>query len=151
MEATKDWIRNLPSTNYRIFLGIWLSVFVVLAFTICVAIQREIQVEAIYAIFAFLGVVLGLDVTQFNIKRKTEIVTPPQTTAENAVSQVPAVDFTRGYTASVLTKQAAQQAAEVLDRSAKGWIPPGLATATIEAEQPQTATIAAAHAFDPGA
>lgn len=87
LQSTKDWIRDLPSTNYRIFLGIWLSVFVVLAFTVCIAIQREIQVEAVYAVFAFLGVVLGLDVTQFNIKRKTEIVTPPQTTADNAVSQ----------------------------------------------------------------
>lgn len=86
MQSMKAWIRDLPSTNYRIFLGIWLSVLVVLVFTLCVAIQREIQVEAVYAIFAFLGVVLGLDVTQFNIKRKTEIVTPPQVTAEHAVS-----------------------------------------------------------------
>lgn len=84
VEATKAWIRDLPSTNYRIFIGIWLSVCVILIFTVCIAIQRELQIEAMYAVILFLGTLLGLDVTQFVMKRKTEIVTPPQTTAEHA-------------------------------------------------------------------
>lgn len=86
VESTKDWIRTLPSTNYRIFVSLWLSVLVVLVFTIAVVQGREFSTEQMFTIFGFLGLLLGLDVTQFVMKRKTEIVTPPESLASNATT-----------------------------------------------------------------
>lgn len=71
VESTKEWIRTLPSTNYRIFVSLWLSVLVVLVFTIAVVEGREFSTEQMFTIFGFLGLLLGLDVTQFVMKRKS--------------------------------------------------------------------------------
>jgi hypothetical protein len=82
----KAWVSDLASTPYKAFISVWLAVFVTVVFTICIALKQELQVEAMYGVFIFVGGMIGADVTQFSIKRKTEIVTPPQTTAENATA-----------------------------------------------------------------
>lgn len=110
-DGIKDWIRNLPSTNYKAFISIWLSVAVVMIFTTCIALEIQLQTEAVYAVFIFLGGLVGADVTQFVMKRKTEIVTPPAAMAENTKTTT----VTSGPSASVLTKDDAQLAAEVLE------------------------------------
>lgn len=79
----KSWVSDLPTTNYKALVSVWLSVIVVIAITTCIVLQIEIQTEALYAVFIFLGGMIGADVTQFVQKRKTEIVTPPQAMAEN--------------------------------------------------------------------
>jgi disulfide bond formation protein DsbB len=80
----KNWIADLATTNFRIFLSMMLAVVLVLVLLIGVMLRIELQAEVVWALLAFVGAMLGIDVTQFSIKRKTEIVTPPQTTAENA-------------------------------------------------------------------
>lgn len=82
----KQWVSDLPTTNYKAFVSVWLSVLVVLAITTCIVLQRDVQTEALYAVFIFLGGMIGADVTQFIQKRKTEIITPPQAMAENTTT-----------------------------------------------------------------
>ncbi len=106
-EGIKDWIRNLPSTNYKAFISIWLSVAVVMIFTVSIALKVELQTEAVYAVFIFLGGLVGADVTQFVMKRKTEIITPPAAMAENTT--------TTTVTSPTLSKADAQKAAEALE------------------------------------
>lgn len=83
----KAWVSDLSSTNFRIFVSILLAVFVVVVLTVVgLVLNRPVQEGVMYAILGFIGVMLGLDVSQFVMKRKTEIVVPPQTTADNARS-----------------------------------------------------------------
>ena len=110
-KGIKDWIRNLPSTNYKAFLSIWLSVAVVLIFTVSIALQVEMQTEAVYAVFFFLSALMGIDTTQFIYKRKTEILTPPQSLAENTTT----TNLTESHAAPVLTQTDAQRAADALE------------------------------------
>jgi hypothetical protein len=82
----KSWVTDLPSTPYKAFISIWLAVFVAVVFTLCIALKQEIQVEAMYGVFIFVGGMIGADVTQFVYKRKTEIITPPQAMADNTMT-----------------------------------------------------------------
>lgn len=82
----KRWIADLATTNFRIVISLGLAVLVVIVVLGGVILRIEMQSEIIWALFAFVAGMLGIDVTQFSIKRKTEIVTPPQTTAENAAA-----------------------------------------------------------------
>lgn len=82
----KTWVTDLATTPYKAVISTWLAVFVGVVFTICIALRIDLQVEAMYGVFIFVGGLYGADVTQFVYKRKTEIVTPPQTTAENATA-----------------------------------------------------------------
>lgn len=89
----KQWISDLSTTNFRIFVSIVVAVIVVLTLLAGLILRIEMQTEVVFAILAFVGAMLGIDVTQFSIKRKTEIVTPPQVTAEHAVpAPIPPAD-----------------------------------------------------------
>jgi hypothetical protein len=80
----KRWIADLATTNFRIVVSIGLAVLLVIVLLTALMLKIELQSEIVWALVAFVGGMLGIDVTQFSIKRKTEIVTPPQTTAEHA-------------------------------------------------------------------
>jgi disulfide bond formation protein DsbB len=80
----KQWVADLATTNFRIFVSIMLAVVTVIVMLVCLIAQIPLQSEIVWAVLAFLGAMLGIDVTQFSIKRKTELVTPPTTTAEHA-------------------------------------------------------------------
>ena len=83
----KNFIDTLSTTNFRIFVSVMLSVILVLSILTAVLRGTQMQTEIVISLLTFVGGMLGIDVTQFVMKRKTEIVTPPQTTAENAVPQ----------------------------------------------------------------
>lgn len=112
-EGIKDWIRNLPSTNYKAFISIWLSVAVVMIFTLSIALQVDLQTEAVYAVFIFLGGLVGADVTQFVMKRKTEIITPPAALAENTTTTTISTPTTPAK--AVLSQADAQRVADAHD------------------------------------
>jgi hypothetical protein len=82
----KRWIADLATTNFRIVISLGLAVLLVVVILTGVVLRVEMQTEIIWALFAFVAGMLGIDVTQFSIKRKTEILTPPQVTAEHATS-----------------------------------------------------------------
>jgi disulfide bond formation protein DsbB len=86
----KRWISDLSTTNFRIVISLGLAVLLVVVVLGGVVLRIEMQSEIIWALFAFVAGMLGIDVTQFSIKRKTEIVTPPQVTAENAIATITA-------------------------------------------------------------
>lgn len=80
----KQWVNDLSTTNFRIFVSIVLAVIVVLTLLIGVVLNKPMQTDIVVTIVTFVAAMLGIDLTQFVMKRKTEIVTPPQVTAENA-------------------------------------------------------------------
>lgn len=82
----KRWIADLSTTNFRIVISLCLAVLLVVVLLTGLMFKIELQSEIVWALLAFVGAMLGIDVTQFSIKRKTEIITPPQVTAEHATS-----------------------------------------------------------------
>lgn len=109
----KAWVSDLSSTNFRIFVSILLAVFVVVVLTIVgLVFNQPVQEGVMWAVLGFIGLMLGLDVSQFVMKRKTELVTPPTTTADNArsvtVAEAPAPP---NPVPEVLTRDVAERAA----------------------------------------
>lgn len=106
----KAWVSDLSSTNFRIFVSIVLAVFVVTVLTVVgLVLNRPVQEGVMYAVLGFIGVMLGLDVSQFIMKRKTEIVTPPEITADHARN--PAAQPAPAPPPAVLTRDIAERAA----------------------------------------
>lgn len=64
-------IKHLPSTNFRIFVSVLLSVVFVIGTMVLVGLGTEPSEYVLAVIAAFLLAMMGLDVTQFAIKRKT--------------------------------------------------------------------------------
>lgn len=86
----KRWIADLATTNFRIVISLGLAVLLVLVLLTALMLKIELQSEIVWALVAFIAGMLGIDVTQFSIKRKTEIVTPPQVTAEHVTATITA-------------------------------------------------------------
>lgn len=82
--SINGWLSQYPSTNARLATSVCLDIVYVLTVLGCMAFKIDVDSNIVWALGTFLLVLSGLDATQFSIKRKTEIVTPPQTTAENA-------------------------------------------------------------------
>jgi uncharacterized membrane protein YjjP (DUF1212 family) len=82
----KRWIADLATTNFRIVISLGLAVLLVVVLLTGLMFKIELQSEIVWALLAFVAGMLGIDVTQFSIKRKTEILTPPQVTAEHATT-----------------------------------------------------------------
>jgi disulfide bond formation protein DsbB len=110
----KRWIADLATTNFRIVVSIALAVLLVVVLLIAIMMRIELQSEIVWALVAFVGGMLGIDVTQFSIKRKTEIVTPPQTTAEHATvtTVVPAASAPPQASPVAMAGDVARQLAE---------------------------------------
>lgn len=85
MKWINNWLLDYPSTNARLFVSVILDAIYVLTGLVCMVLKIAVDSNIIWSLGTFLLVLSGLDATQFNIKRKTELVTPPTTTAENAV------------------------------------------------------------------
>lgn len=115
----KKWVSDLSSTNFRIFVSILLAVFVVIVLTVVgLVFNRPVQEGVMWAVLGFIGLMLGLDVSQFVFKRKTELVSPPTTTAENARSVIAAE--TPAPPKPVFTREVAREVAEVAAKPAHG-------------------------------
>lgn len=92
----KKWVADVPTVNYRTVRATWLSEVVVVLFVAAILAHAtwpdkvgELQVEAIYAIFVFLGTALGLNVAAFVGKRAT--ANPEMVAATAAANQAPEV------------------------------------------------------------
>lgn len=103
-----NWLTTYPSTNARLFASVCLDVVYVLTALFCMVQRIDVDSNIIWALGTFLLVLSGLDATQFNIKRKTEIVTPPQAMAENTKT-------TTVTAPPVFTQADAQRAAALLE------------------------------------
>ena len=66
-----QWIAKLPTTNFRTLVGVCVSVLFVLAALISDALGRPLQSETLWTLGSFLLLQMGLDVTQFTMKRRT--------------------------------------------------------------------------------
>ena len=84
--SLNSWLNDYPSTNARLATSVFLDIAFVLTVLGGMILRIQMDSNVIWSLGTFLLVLSGLDATQFNIKRKTEIVTPPQTTAENATA-----------------------------------------------------------------
>lgn len=82
--SLNSFLTDYPSTNGRLATSVILDTLFVVTCLVCMVLKISIDSNIVWALGTFLLVLSGLDATQFNTKRKTEIVTPPQTTAENA-------------------------------------------------------------------
>lgn len=79
------WLLDYPSTNARLFASVCLDVLYTIISLVCMVLRIPVDSNILFGIGSFLLILSGLDATQFQIKRKTELVAPPVTTAENAV------------------------------------------------------------------
>jgi hypothetical protein len=92
----KKWLKDVPSVNYRAVSAGYLSevvvsylVVAIIARSIWPTVFGELQIEAIYAVFFFLGTLQGLNVAAFIGKRAT--ANPEMVAATAAAEQAPDV------------------------------------------------------------
>lgn len=65
------WIATLATTNFRLVCSLfWAGIFIAIL-EVMLVLDRHVNMELTYAIAIFLAVLLGLDLTQFGIKRAT--------------------------------------------------------------------------------
>lgn len=82
------FVATFPSTNWRIFTSIWLSVVYVLGALVMSGVNRPPPEHVLYIVGGFLLIMAGLDVAQFKIKRDSYVQAPP---ARPDVEDAPAV------------------------------------------------------------
>lgn len=82
--SLNDFLDRYPSTNGRLLAGTMLAILYVVVALGGMVLNRNVDVNVLWAVGTFILLLSGIDTAQFAVKRKTEIVTPPQTTAENA-------------------------------------------------------------------
>jgi hypothetical protein len=93
--ALWNGLRELPSTNYRIFVSVALEVLFVVVVLGCMAMDRKLEIELVWALGVLITTWLGLGVAQFHSARKTDIDyvnakngAPPTVTVDAPSSQV---------------------------------------------------------------
>lgn len=79
MKSFNAFLTDYPSTNGRLFTSAVLCIIFVVTVLAGMILGRSIDSNVVWSIGTFLLVLSGLDATQFHIKRKTEMVTPPAT------------------------------------------------------------------------
>jgi small neutral amino acid transporter SnatA (MarC family) len=81
VKRSKFWqmIADLPSTNFRIFVGVLMGVLFVIVTLIGVILGKisETNDGALYIVGGFILIQMGLDVAQFKFKRDTYQPAPP--------------------------------------------------------------------------
>lgn len=82
-----DWIGRLPTTNFRIFVGVMLAVVFVAVLLVGAVMGRVLDDGTRMTVAVFIGVMMGLDVTQFSVKRAT---TKPELVGQTRESIDPA-------------------------------------------------------------
>lgn len=88
MNSLNQFLSDFPSTNGKSALGIIVATFTIIVLLGGVVLQRQMNETIVGMVLGFLATWLGMSVAQFSIKRNTELVTPPTTTAENATPPV---------------------------------------------------------------
>lgn len=73
----REWLAKLPSTNFRIFISVILGVFYVVSSLLLSAYDKPVDQVTLYVVGGFIALMMGLDVTQFSVKRATYKETPP--------------------------------------------------------------------------
>lgn len=81
-----DWVSEIPTTNLRIFVSLILAIVFIAVITVGLVFERAMDAVIVGLVFSFLAAMMALDVKQFSVKRNTEIVTPPDTIAQNTSS-----------------------------------------------------------------
>lgn len=84
MKWINSFLTEYPSTNARLFTSVILDAMFVITTLCCMVLRIPVDSNILWSLGTFLLVLSGLDAAQFQIKRKTELVAPPLTTAENA-------------------------------------------------------------------
>jgi len=80
-----NWLNNANSTTMKVATGCLMALILVLFYCIATASGKEIEPVAFGEALAFAATFAGIAYAQFAKKRETEIVTPPQTTADHAL------------------------------------------------------------------
>jgi hypothetical protein len=65
-------LRELPSTNWRIFVSVCLEVVFAFVVLFCMATERKVAVDVVWAIGILITGWLGLGVAQFGWQRNTD-------------------------------------------------------------------------------
>lgn len=86
MNRVNEFLAEFPSTNAKSAIGILMGVVAVLVLLGGVVFERAMNETIVGMVLGFIATWMGISYAQFSMKRKTEIVTPPQTTAENATT-----------------------------------------------------------------
>lgn len=96
MGGFKAWVTDVPTVNYRTVRATYLSEVVVAYLTVAIVahsvwptVFADLQIEAIWAVFAFLGTMQGVNVAAFIGKRAT--ANPEMVAATAAADQAPRV------------------------------------------------------------
>src|SRR4051812_23387699 len=71
MNAKLQWLVDLPTTNLRALVGIVLSVIYVTTLLFMDAIGHHASETVVWSLGTFILLQMGLDVTQFAVKRNT--------------------------------------------------------------------------------
>ena len=73
------WLATLPTTNFRIFVSIMLAIVFVLVVLAGIVAGKITGTNdgPLYTVGGFLLIMMGLDVTQFSVKRLTHQPTEP--------------------------------------------------------------------------
>lgn len=92
MNSLNQFLADFPSTNGKSALGLLVSTFTVLVLLGGLILGRPMNETITGMVLGFNATWMGFSVAQFSIKRKTELVTPPTTMADNAAPTVMATD-----------------------------------------------------------
>lgn len=84
MNRINQFLADFPSTNAKSAIGILIGALAVIVLLIGVVLERNMDATIIGLVLGFIATWMGMSVAQFSIKRNTELVTPPTTTAANA-------------------------------------------------------------------
>ena len=82
MNRFAAFLQTYPSTNARLFVSACLSVIFVITVLAGMVLRRPVDVDVVWSVGAFLLTLSGIDAVQFGVKRKTEILTPPDNSTE---------------------------------------------------------------------
>jgi hypothetical protein len=66
-------LRELPSTNYRIFVSVAMEILFVVVILACIVVGKTIPIDVVWALGLLITAWLGLGVAQFANARKTDI------------------------------------------------------------------------------
>lgn len=148
----KAWVTDVPTVNYRTVRATYLSEVVVAYLTVAIISHSvwpgtfgDLQIEAIYAVFFFLGTLQGLNVAAFIGKRATanpEMVAA--TSAANEPGVLPAVDTTKSSDAKAETKTESTTVVPVPMPLADHPIPDGPLKAALDAASRATPPVGSA-------
>jgi hypothetical protein len=79
-----DWLRDFPTSQALSVGALALTAFVVVNWTVACVWYNHVSPDGLESVLVFLGAWLGIDTARFTVKRRTEILTPPNVMASDA-------------------------------------------------------------------